>query len=62
MVLEHKLLKIFPLHVQGLNYGKCIYELEDHVEEEALNSNLLSKLRPIKKNSFYRFSQSHVRK
>jgi hypothetical protein len=55
MVLEHKLLKILPLHIQGLNYAKGIYELEDHVEEEALSSNLLSKFRPIKKIPFVGF-------
>jgi hypothetical protein len=50
MVLEHELLESIPLHIQGLNNGKCIYELEDHVGEKALSSNLwLSKLEPIKK-------------
>ncbi len=49
MVLEHKLLERIPLHIQGLNYGKGVYELEDHVGEEALSSNLL-KLGPVKKN------------
>jgi hypothetical protein len=28
------------LHVQRLNYGKGIYELDDHVGEEALSSKL----------------------
>jgi hypothetical protein len=32
-----------------LNCGKGVYELEDHVGEEALNSNLPPKLGPIKK-------------
>ncbi len=42
-MLEHVLLKSIFLHVQGLNCGECVYELE-----EALNLNLLLKLGPIK--------------
>jgi hypothetical protein len=49
MVLEHELLKNILLHVQGLNYGKNVYELEDHTGEEKLNSNLPLKLGPINK-------------
>jgi hypothetical protein len=50
MVPEQELLESIPLHIQGLNYGECIYELEDHVGEKALSSNLsLFKLEPIKK-------------
>jgi hypothetical protein len=37
------------LHIQGLNCGKCVYELEDHVGQEALSLNLLPKLRLVKK-------------
>jgi hypothetical protein len=48
MVLECKLFKSIPLHVLGLNFGKCVYELEDRVGEEALSSNLPPKLGPIK--------------
>jgi len=47
MVLEHELFKSILLHVQGLNYGEGIYELENHVGEETLNSNLPLKLGPI---------------
>ncbi len=37
------------LHIQGLNYGKGVYELEDHVGQEALSLNLLPKFGLIKK-------------
>jgi hypothetical protein len=30
-MLELKLLENIPWHVQGLNYGEGIYEVEDHV-------------------------------
>jgi hypothetical protein len=43
------LFKNILLHIQGLNCEKNVYELEDHVRQEALSSNLLLKLRPIKK-------------
>jgi len=49
MVPKHILLENIFLHFQGLNCRKGIYELEDHVGQEALNSNLLLKLKPIKK-------------
>jgi hypothetical protein len=49
MVLEHKLFENIPLHVQELNCGKDIYELEDCVGEEELNSNLLLELMFVKK-------------
>jgi hypothetical protein len=49
MVPKHELFESIPLHVQGLNYGKGIYELEDCVGEEALSLNLMLKLGPIKK-------------
>jgi hypothetical protein len=48
MVQKHKLFKNIPLHVQGLNCGESVYELEDHVGEEALSSNLLLELGSIK--------------
>jgi len=48
MVQKRKLFKNIPLHVQGLNYGKGVYELEDHVGEKALSSNLLLALGSIK--------------
>ncbi len=47
MVLKYELFKSILIHVQGLNYGESIYELEDHVGEETLNSNLPFKLGPI---------------
>jgi hypothetical protein len=49
MVQEHKLFKNIPLHVQGLNCGEGVYELEDHVGEETLSSNLLLELGSIKR-------------
>jgi hypothetical protein len=48
MVQKHELFKSISLHVQGLNCGKCVYELQDHIGKEALSSNLSLKLRPIK--------------
>ncbi len=44
MVLECELFESIPLHVPRLNYGEGVYELEDHVGEEALSSNLPPKL------------------
>jgi hypothetical protein len=41
--------EIIPLHDPKLNYREGVYELEDHVGEEALNLDLLPKLRLIKK-------------
>jgi hypothetical protein len=32
MVLKHMSLENILLHVQGLNYGEGVYELEDHVQ------------------------------
>jgi hypothetical protein len=49
MLPKYMLLKSIFLHIQGLNYGKGIYELEDHVGQKALNSNLLLKLGLVKK-------------
>ncbi len=48
MVPGHKLFKYIPLHFQELNYKKGIYELEDHIGEEALNLNLPPKLELVK--------------
>jgi hypothetical protein len=48
MVPKRKVFKNIPLHVQGLNYGKGVYELEDRVGEEALSSNLPLELHPLK--------------
>jgi len=44
MVPKHELLKNIPVHIQKLNYGKNIYELKEHVREEALSLNLSPKL------------------
>ncbi len=44
MVPKHELFKNIPLHVQKVNYEEDIYELKDHVGEEALSLNLLPKL------------------
>jgi len=56
MVPEHLLLKSIILHVQGLNCGEGIYELEDHVGHEALNTNLLPKRGFVKKILLANFS------
>jgi hypothetical protein len=48
MMLEHELLESILLHIQELNYKKDIYELENHVGEKTLNSNLPLKLGPAK--------------
>jgi len=49
MVPKLELPESIPRHVQGLNYRDDLYELEDYVWEEALNSNLLLRFRPIRK-------------
>jgi hypothetical protein len=59
MVQEHKLFKSIPLHVQGLNYREGVYELEDHVGEEAVNSYLLLKLGSVKRITHVGFSLSN---
>jgi hypothetical protein len=59
MVQEHKLFKSIPLHVQGLNCGEGVYELEDHVEKKALSSNLLLELGSVKRITHVSFSLSH---
>ncbi len=46
---KHMLLESIFLHVQGLNYKESVYELEDHVGQEALSSNLLLNLGLVKK-------------
>ncbi len=45
---KHLLFENILLHIQGLKCGENVYELEDHVGHEALNSNLLAKLGLIK--------------
>jgi hypothetical protein len=49
MVPKHELLENIMLHVQALNYGEYVYELENRVEEKALSLNLTLELGPIKK-------------
>jgi hypothetical protein len=49
MVLGRELFKNIPLHIYELICEKCIYELEDHVGEEALSLNLSPKLELIRK-------------
>jgi hypothetical protein len=44
MVLKHELPKSIPLHIQGLNYGANIYELEDNVGEKGWSLNWPTKL------------------
>jgi hypothetical protein len=55
MVLKHELLNNIPLHIQEQNFGKDIYELEDHVGEEVLSSNLPPKLGLVRKILFTSF-------
>jgi hypothetical protein len=62
MVPKHKLFKNIPLHIQKLNYRKNIYELEEHVGEEAYELELVAKTWACKKNSFCKFFQSFTRK
>jgi len=50
MVPKRELRESIPLHIQGLNYGTSVCELEDHVGEKGLNSNWLTKLQSTKKN------------
>jgi hypothetical protein len=42
-----------------LNCGEVVYELEDYVGEEALSSNLLLKLGPLKNRIPIRFPILH---
>ncbi len=49
MVLKRMLFENILLHVQGLNCGENIYELKDHVGQEAFSSNLLLKFGLVKR-------------
>jgi hypothetical protein len=49
MVPKCMLFENIIMHIQGLNYGKGVYELEDHVGQKILSSNLLPKLGFVKK-------------
>lgn len=44
MVPKRELFENIPLRIRKFNYEKNVYELEDHVEEKALSSNLLPKV------------------
>jgi hypothetical protein len=55
MVPKHKLFKSIPLHVQKLNCGVSVYELEDHVGEKTLNLQLPPKLGLTKKTPLIGF-------
>jgi hypothetical protein len=55
MMSKHELFENIPLHVQKLNYKYNVYELGDHIKEEALNSNLIPKLGEGKKNFSCKF-------
>ncbi len=45
---KHELFESISLHAQELNYGTNVYELEDHVGEEALSLNWPQKLGLVK--------------
>ncbi len=62
MVLERLLLESIILHVQGLNYGEKVYELEDHVGQKALSLNSLPKLGFVKNNFSRTFFQLLAKK
>jgi hypothetical protein len=49
MMPKCELFKITPLHVQKLDYRKSVYELDDHVGDEALSLSLILKFRLAKK-------------
>ncbi len=44
-----KLFKITALHIEEQNCGKGVYELEDHIVEEALSLNLMPKFGHVRK-------------
>jgi hypothetical protein len=56
MMLKCLPFKIILLHIQRLNSGKGVYELEVHVGQEALSSNSLRKLGFAKKIPHAQFS------
>ncbi len=59
MMPKCKLFKITPLHVQKLNYKEGVYELGDHVGDEALSLGLLLKFRPAKKTPTTSFPNAY---
>ncbi len=46
MVPKCELLENIPLHIRELNYEKNVYELKNHVGEEALSLNLSPLVHP----------------
>jgi len=60
-VLKRLLFKSILFHIQGLNYGEGVYELEDHVRQRALSLNLLPKLGFVKKILHAHFSNRLLR-
>ncbi len=59
MVLKLEMHENNPLHIQELNYGKNVYELEDLVGEELLSLNMSPKLGLVEKIPFTSFP-SHM--
>ncbi len=55
MVPKRKMSESISLRAQGQNYKANIYELEDHVGENGLNLNWLTKLGFAKKTPFVSF-------
>jgi len=55
MVLEHVMFKIILLHIQGLHCKEGIFDLEDHVGQEALSFQLVAKDWVCKKIPFTSF-------
>jgi hypothetical protein len=51
MVPKHELLESLSMCIQELNYEKYLYELEDHVWEEALSLNLPLKFGHVTKKN-----------
>ncbi len=51
MVPKHELLESLSMRIQELNYEKYLYELEDHVWEEALSLNLPLKFGHVTKKN-----------
>ncbi len=56
MVPKCELYENIPLHIQRLNYGEGVHELNDCVGGETLSSNLPLELGPIKKIPLASFS------
>jgi hypothetical protein len=61
MVLERLPFENIFFHIQGLNYGEGVYELEDHVGQGALSLNLLPRLGFVKRILHAHFSNRLLR-